>query len=181
MLLIILGLILWTGAHYWKRLAPGHRAKLGDKGKGIVAGASLLAIVLIIIGYRSADFIAVWNPPSAMQHANHVLMLAAFFVFGMSATTGRLRGYLRHPMLISIKIWAIAHLLVNGDLAAIILFGGMLAWAVGSVILINKAEPNWVRPEPGNKSKGILLVVITFVTVTSAAASLIALGVNPFG
>ncbi len=181
MLLIILGLILWTGAHYWKRLAPDHRAKLGDKGKGIVAGANVLAIVLIIIGYRSADFIAVWNPPSAMQHANHVLMLVAFFVFGMSATTGRLRGYLRHPMLISVKIWAIAHLLVNGDLAAIILFGGMLAWAVGSVILINKAEPNWVRPEPGNKSKDILLVVITFVTFTIAVAIHIALGVNPFG
>ena len=181
MLLIILGLILWTGAHYWKRLAPDHRAKLGHKGKGIVAGANVLAIVLIIIGYRSADFIAVWNPPSAMQHANHVLMLVAFFVFGMSATTGRLRGYLRHPMLISVKIGAIAHLLVNGDLAAIILFGGMLAWAVGSVILINKAEPNWVRPEPGNKSKDILLVVITFVTFTIAVAIHIALGVNPFG
>ena len=181
MLLIILGLILWTGSHYWKFLAPDHRAKLGDKGKGTVAGASVLAIVLIIIGYRSADFIAVWNPPSAIQHATHVLMLVAFFVFGMSATTGRLRGYLRHPMLISVKIWAIAHLLVNGDLAAIILFGGMLAWAVGSVILINKAEPNWVRPEPGNKSKDILLVVITVVTFTIAVAIHIALGVNPFG
>jgi uncharacterized membrane protein len=181
MLLIILGLILWTGAHYWKRLAPDHRAKLGGKGKGIVAGASVLAIVLMIIGYRSADFIAVWNPPSALQHITHVLMLAAFFVFGMSATTGRLRGYLRHPMLISVKTWAIAHLLVNGDLAAIILFGGMLAWAVGSVILINKAEPNWVRPEPGNKSKDILLVVITLVTFTIAVAIHIALGVNPFG
>ena len=181
MLLIILGLILWTGAHYWKRLAPDHRAKLGDKGKGIVAGACVLAIVLIIIGYRSADFIAVWNPPSAIQHATHVLMLVAFFVFGMSATTGRLRGYLRHPMLISVKLWAIAHLLVNGDLAAIILFGGMLAWAVGSVILINKAEPNWVRPEPGNKSKDILLIVITVVTFTIAVAIHIALGVNPFG
>ena len=181
MLLIILGLILWTGSHYWKFLAPDHRAKLDDKGKGIVAGASVLAIVLIIIGYRSADFIAVWNPPSAMQHATHILMLVAFFVFGMSATTGRLRGYLRHPMLISVKIWAIAHLLVNGDLAAIILFGGMLAWAVGSVILINKAEPNWVRPEPGNKSKDILLIVITVVTFTIAVAIHIALGVNPFG
>ena len=181
MLLIILGLILWTGAHYWKRLAPDHRAKLGDKGKVIVAGVSVLAIVLIVIVYRCADLIVIWNPPSAMQYANHALMLVAFFVFGMSATTGRLRGYLRHPMLISVKIWAIAHLLVNGDLAAIILFGGMLTWAVGSVILINKAELEWVRPKPGQKSKDILLVVITFVTFTIAVAIHIALGVNPFG
>lgn len=181
MLNIILGLILWTGAHYWKRLAPGHRAKMGDKGKGIVAVASLVAIVLMIIGYRNADFMPIWNPPSFFQGINNLLMLVAFFVFGMSATTGRLRGYLRHPMLISVKIWAIAHILVNGDLAAIVLFGGLLAWAVGSVILINKAEPDWVRPEPGAAKKDVLLVVITLVTFAIAAGIHIALGVNPFG
>lgn len=181
MLLIILGLILWTGAHYWKRLAPDHRARIGDTGKGIVAVASVVAIVLMVIGYRSADFMPIWNPPSFFQGINNLLMLVAFFVFGMSATTGRLRGYLRHPMLISLKIWAIAHLLVNGNLEAIVLFGGMLAWAVGSVILINKAEPNWVRPEPGAAKKDVVLVVITLVTFSIAAGIHIALGVNPFG
>lgn len=181
MLLIILGLILWTGAHYWKRLAPDHRAKMGDKGKGIVAVSSLLAIVLMVIGYRSAEFVPVWNPPSFFQHINSLLMLIAFFVFGMSATTGRLRGYFRHPMLISVKIWAIAHLLVNGDLAAIILFGGMLAWAVGSVVLINRGEPDWVRPAPGAAKKDVLLIVITLVTFSIAVGIHIALGVNPFG
>jgi uncharacterized membrane protein len=98
----------------------------------------------------------------------------------MSATTGRLRGKMRHPMLTAVMIWSVAHLLANGDLASIILFGGMLAWAIGSVVLINRAE-EWVRPEPGDAKKDVLLVVITLVTFVVAAGIHVALGVNPFG
>jgi uncharacterized membrane protein len=181
MLLIILGLILWTGAHYWKRLAPTHRARMGDKGKLVVTVSSFAAIGLMIIGYHSADFVGVWNPPNFFQHINNLLMLAAFFLIGMSATTGRLRGKMRHPMLAGVMVWATAHLLVNGDLAAIILFGGMFVWAVGSVILINRGAPDWVRPEPGPAKKDIVLVIITLVTFSIAGAIHIALGVNPFG
>ena len=181
MLLIILGLIVWTAAHYWKRLAPEHRAGFDDKGKLVVTVASFAAIALMILGYRSAEFINVWNPPAFFQHINNLLMLGAFFLIGMSATTGRLRGKMRHPMLAGVKVWAVAHLLVNGDLASIILFGGMLAWAVGSVILINRAEPVWDRPAPGAASKDILLIMITLVTFSIAAAIHIWVGPNPFG
>ena len=180
MLLILLGLILWTGVHYWKRLAPAHRARFGDMGKLVVTVGSVAATVLMVLGYRAAEFYPIWSPPSFFTHINNLLMLIAFFVFGMSATTGRLRGFWRHPMLISVKIWAVAHVLVNGDLASIVLFGGMLAWAVGSVILINRAEA-WERPAPGPASKDILLVVITLVTFGIAAGIHIWLGVNPFG
>lgn len=180
MTLLILGLILWTLAHYFKRLAPDLRARLGDPGKGIVAVAIVISLVAMIYGYRWAPFINVWYPPGFMVHINNLLMLVAFFVYGMSATTGRLRGKMRHPQLTAVKIWAFAHLLVNGDLASIILFGGMLAWAVGSVILINRAEPNWQRPEPGPAKKDILLVVITLVLFTVVAAIHYWLGVSPF-
>jgi uncharacterized membrane protein len=97
----------------------------------------------------------------------------------MSATTGRLRGKMRHPQLTAVKIWAVAHLLVNGDLSSIILFGGLLAWAVGSVILINRAGP-WVRPQPGDAKKDILLVVITLVLFAVMTAIHAWLGVWPF-
>lgn len=180
MTLLILGLILWTLAHYFKRLAPELRASLGDPGKGIVALLIVASLVAIIFGYRWAAFIPVWYPPSFMVHINNLLMLIAFFVYGMSATTGRLRGKMRHPQLTAVKIWAVAHLLVNGDLASIILFGGMLAWSVGSVILINRAEPDWQRPEPGAAKKDVLLVVITLVMFSVVAAIHLWLGVSPF-
>ena len=180
MTLLILGLILWIVAHYFKRLAPDMRARMGNPGKGVVAVLIIASVVAMIFGYQWAPFIPVWYPPSFMVHINNLLMLVAFFVYGMSATTGRLRGKMRHPQLTAVKIWAVAHLLVNGDVASLILFGGMLAWAVGSVILINRAEPDWKRPEPGDAKKDILLVVITLVMFSVVAGLHIWAGVWPF-
>ena len=176
---LILGLLIWVGAHIFKRVAPEKRASMGDAGKGLVTALLVVSLGLMIWGYRGTEFIPVWSPPSFMVHINNLLMLVSVFLFGMSATTGRLRGKMRHPQLTAVKVWAVAHLLVNGDLEAIILFGGMLAWAVLEVILINRSE-DWVRPEPGEAKKDIVLVIITlvvFVVVTGIHAWL---GVWPF-
>ena len=153
---------------------------MGDAGRGVVTVLILISLGLMIWGYRGAEFIYVWAPPSFLTHVNNLLMLAAIFVFGMSATTGRLRGKMRHPQLTAVKIWAVAHLLVNGDLASIVLFGGMLAWAVAEVIVINKSE-EWVRPEPGEAKKDIVLVVITIVVYIVVSLIHLWLGVSPFG
>jgi uncharacterized membrane protein len=180
MTLLILGLLLWSLAHYFTRLAPDLRAGLGKPGKGIIALMIVGSVVAMIYGYSWAPFIPVWSPPGFMVHINNLLMLIAFFVYGMSATTGRLRGRMRHPQLAAVKIWAVAHLLVNGDLASLILFGGLLAWAVGSVILINRAEPDWKRPAPGEARKDVLLVVITLAMFAVVAGIHIWVGVWPF-
>lgn len=179
MTLLTLGVILWAAAHFFKRLAPGVRGPMGDKGKGLVAVAIVISLLMMIFGYRGAEFIHVWAPPAWTVHLNNLMMLIAVFVYGMSATKGRLRGKMRHPQLTAVKIWAVAHLLVNGDLASIILFGGMLAWAVVSVILINRSEV-WVRPAPGEAKKDILLVVITLVLFGVMTGIHTWLGVSPF-
>ena len=181
MILLILGLLLWSQAHFFKRLAPARHAALGDRSRKIVTVLVLTSVVVMIFGYRMADFIPIWTPPAFLTGLNNLLMLAAFFLIGLSATTGRLKGIVRHGQLSAVIVWAVAHLLVNGDLASIVLWGGMLAWAVISIILINRAEPNYVRPEPGPASKDVLLVVISIVTFVIAAVVHIALGVNPFG
>jgi hypothetical protein len=106
-------------------------------------------------------------------------MLLAVFFLGLAHSKGRLRARFRHPMLISVKIWAVAHLLVNGDLASIVLFGGMLAWAVISVILINRAEP-WVPRTPGAPMRDVILVVATLVAFGVIAGIHTWLGVSPF-
>jgi uncharacterized membrane protein len=97
----------------------------------------------------------------------------------MSATKGRLRGAMRHPQLTAVKVWAVAHLLVNGDLASLILFGGLLVWAVLEVVMINRSEA-WVRPAPGEAKKDILLVVITIVMFLAITFVHNWLGVWPF-
>ena len=184
MTLLILGLILWIAAHYFRRILPDQRANLGDKGKGMVAVLVVVSLVMMIFGYRWADFIPLWNPPSFLTYVNNLAMVLALWVYGSSAAKGAKAwpAYkTRHPQLLAVKIWAIAHLLVNGDLASVILFGGLLAWAVGSVILINRAEPNWVAPEPAGQKTYIRLAVITTVMLIVIIGIHALLGVSPFG
>jgi uncharacterized membrane protein len=176
---LILGLILWVAAHLFKRVVPDLRARMGNGGKALAAVGILAGLVLMIYGYRQAEVVNVWFPPAWTVHLNNLMMLGAVFIYGMSATTGRLRGALRHPQLTAVKVWAVAHLLVNGDLASLILFGGLLAWAVLEVVVINLSE-EWDRPQPGAAKKDILLVVITVVMFLAIAFVHNWLGVWPF-
>jgi len=183
MTILVLGLILWIGAHLFKRLMPEQRAQMGNAGRGAVTAALVVALALIIWGYRTAEFIPVWNPPSFFTHINNLLMLLAFWVFGSSAAKGAKAwpAYkTRHPQLLAVKIWATAHLLVNGDLAAILLFGTMLGWAVSEVILINRAEPGWTPPPPAGRATYIRLIVISAIFFALTAAIHMWLGVSPF-
>ncbi len=183
MILLILGILLWVAAHYFKRLAPDLRANMGNAGKGVVALAIVGGLILMIIGYRSADFINIWYPPAFLTHVNNLLMLLAVWVYGSSAAKGAKAwpAYkTRHPQLMAVKIWALAHLLVNGDLASIILFASMLAWAVGEVIMINRAEPEWTAPSPAGRKTYIRLAVISIVMLVVISGIHYALGVSPF-
>jgi uncharacterized membrane protein len=181
MALIILGLILWWGAHLFKRLAPGPRAELGNPGKGLVAVAVVASVVLMVIGYRGNTAPDLWFPPPFLTHVNNLLMLLAVYLYAASGMKTRITRVIRHPQLTAVKTWAIAHLLVNGDLASVVLFGGILAWAVVSVIVINRAEPEWTRPDPAPMGREIGAVVGA-VLVTGAIGFVHNwLGVWPFG
>lgn len=183
MTLLILGVILWIAAHYFKRLAPTTRANLGDTGKGLVALLVILSLLMMIFGYQNADFIPIWSPPSFFVHLNNLAMLLALWIYGSSAAKDAKAwpaNKTRHPQLLAVKVWAAGHLLVNGDLASIILFGGLLAWAVGSVILINRAEPKWKPPLSAGRATYIRLAVISLVMFAAITAIHSWLGVWPF-
>lgn len=181
MILLILGLLVFAGSHLFKRLMPDRRAAMGDRGKGVVALASLAGIVLMVIGYRAAPYIEVWSPPAFLRHVNNLLMLVAVYLLGIGTMWGVVRTRLRHPMLGAVKVWALAHLLVNGDLASIVLFGGLLAWAVVDLILINKAVPVWVRPEAGPVRNDLIFAGIAVLVYGAIAFVHSWLGVSPFG
>ncbi len=183
MTLLILGLILWVLAHSFKRLLPRQRAAMGNGGKGVIALAIIASLVLMIIGYRSAEWIFVWSPPAFFTHINNLAMLLALWIYGSSAAKGAKAWpayQIRHPQLVAVAFWAVAHLLVNGDLASIILFGALLVWAGAEIMLINKAEPNWTPPPHAGRKTYIRLVVITAVVFVVVAAIHYALGVSPF-
>lgn len=156
MTLLILGVALWWAAHLFKRLAPGRRASMGDAGKGAVALALLVAVVLMVLGYRWSDFVPVYSPIPGIGHLSNLLMLISVFLFGVGGTKGTLYPIMRHPMLTGTLIWSVAHLLVNGDLSSIVLFGGIGLWAIVAMIAINRSGP-WARPTDGRGIRGDLM------------------------
>jgi uncharacterized membrane protein len=185
MILLVLGLVVWSAAHLFKAVAPTSRADVAVRiGAGpsrvIFAAGIAVGLVLMIVGYRAAPFDAVWTPPAWTVHVNNLMMLVAVGVFGLSMSKGRSRAWLRHPMLLAVVVWAAAHLLVNGDVASILLFGGLGVWALAEIALINARDGAWVRPTPGSAAGDVRLAVITIVTFALIAAVHAWLGVWPF-
>lgn len=181
---LIAGLALWTLPHVFKRVAPGPRAtlqaRIGDASKGIVALLLLLSLVLIVLGYRAAPYVAVWQPPAWGVHLNNLAMVAAVALFGLGNSKSRLRRYVRHPMLLGTMLWAAAHLLVNGHLAAIVLFGTMLLWAAVEIALVNRAVHSYVPYDGGSLAGDLRLAAITVVLYAAITATHAWLGAWPF-
>lgn len=152
---LILGLILFLGAHAFT-MARAPRAKLvaslGPMGfKAAYSILSLVGFVMIIQGfgaYRETGWINVWYPPTFTKHLALVLTLPMFVVLLAAYLPGRIRTATKHPMLLSVKIWAASHLLANGDLGGMLLFGGFLAWAVMARISLKRRADPTVLPLP---------------------------------
>ncbi|SMH40625.1 NnrU family protein [Maritimibacter sp. HL-12] len=180
--LLILGLILWVLSHTFKRIAPGLRASLGeDRGKGLVALVALAGIVLMVIGYRAADGAMFWGRHPATVGINNLLNLLAVYLFAASGMKTWITSKIRHPQLTAVKAWALAHILVNGDIPSFVLFGGLLAWAVASVILINRQTDD-VRPAgPFTAKKETMAVVGTLVVYGLISWAHYLLGYPAFG
>ncbi len=181
MILILLGLILWSGSHFWKRAAPDSRAAIGEKGKMVVAVLSVVAIVLMVVGYRDAAGTIYWGKTSATTGINNLLVLFAFYLFAASGKGTRVTKLIRNPQLTAVAVWAFAHLLVNGDTPSFLLFGGMLVWALAEIVVLNRAAgPRTAYHAPPIKSE-IIAVVATLVVFGVAAGIHSALGYSPFG
>lgn len=166
MVWLVIGVLLWAYSHLMKRVTPGLRARLGDgPGKGLVSILSLLAIWAMVHGYRSAEVVPLWEPPQGLHPVGLALMAVAVVLVNLGYSRGVMRSWLRHPMLTSVMVWAVAHLLVNGDLASVVLFGGIGLWAVVDVLAINRMQPDWQRPAAGPVVNDLIYLAASFVVL----------------
>ncbi|SOB94279.1 NnrU family protein [Rhodobacter maris] len=179
MTILILGILLWVLPHMFKRLAPRKHLMLMPQVKGMVAGFVLVGVVLMVIGYRLAPVVPVYDPLPGMGHANNLIMLISLYLFGVSGSRSVLIGKLRHPMLTGMVLWSAAHLLVNGDLSSLVLFGSLGLWAVAEMVLINRAGP-WKRPKPGKWTGDLKNLIGTGLVYGLIAWVHILLGHSPF-
>jgi uncharacterized membrane protein len=146
MLVLFLGIILFLGVHSLTTFRETRTALIERFGfgayKSVYSAAALIGLLLIVWGfsrYRAAGIIPLWSPPEWSRYAAIVLMWFAFIALASSnPAPSRIRGWLRHPMLVGIKIWALAHLLANGDAGGLLLFGSFLAWAVFDRIAVKR-------------------------------------------
>jgi len=144
--ILVLGIVLFLGVHSLTTLRDLRArliARLGEGPfKGLYSAVAGLGLVLIVWGfhrYRAEGWIQIWTPPPGLRHVTIALMWFAFVALAsMGRNPGRIRGWLRHPMLVAIKIWALAHLLANGDAGGMLLFGSFLAWAVYDRIAVKR-------------------------------------------
>jgi uncharacterized membrane protein len=147
MILLVLGLALFIGVHGFTMARERRAAAIARFGDGPYKIAysvlSLVGIVLISIGfgqYRQDHHFQVWDPPVWTRHLALLLVLPAFVMFVAAYFPGRIKRTLKHPMLAGIKLWALAHLLANGDLGSMLLFGSLLAWAVAARISVKRRD-----------------------------------------
>jgi uncharacterized membrane protein len=144
MALFVLGLVLFLGVHSVAIVAPAWRdaqvARSAGTWKGLYSIVSVIGLVLLVYGYglaRQAP-VVLWTPPAALRHIALLLMLPVFPLLLAAYLPGRIQAAARHPMLLAVKFWATAHLLANGTLVDVILFGAFLAWAVIDRIAVKR-------------------------------------------
>ncbi|MFD1332253.1 NnrU family protein [Methylopila musalis] len=190
MTLLVAGLLLFIGVHLATRARDGRArliARFGEPAYKIGYSAlSTLALALIVYGYSHALYVGVWTPPAWTRHIPAALMLPAFILLVSAYVPGRIRAAAKHPMLAAVKLWAFAHLAANGDLASILLFGGLLAYGVIARILIKRRERKEgpaAAPAPVDGRNDIVAVAIGVVLYGVFGAFLhpILIGVPAFG
>lgn len=185
MTLLFVGLILWWVLHLAPIFSTGLQQRLSGRigegpSKGITALAILASVVLMTIGYQRADTEFLWIAPPFLWHLNNLLMVLAIMLFIAGNIPSHVRRVVRHPQLGGTKLWAVSHLLVKGDVASIILFGGLFVWAVIALIGTNQRDgPRGDKPAATMVGLGIHIIATAAVTAVAILLHIYVGGVSP--
>lgn len=169
MIVLILGLLIFIGVHLTPTSPPARQGLIARLGEGqykiAFSVASFVGFALIVWGFglarHSGANIQLWTPPTWTKHIAFALMWFAFVLLIAAYVPSHIRDRAKHPMLAAVKIWALAHLLGNGDLAGVLLFAGFLAWAVYDRISVKKRGAlGPLGTRHGGVSQDIIVVVV---------------------
>jgi len=191
MTILILGLLVFLGVHSTRIFADGWRAaqlkRLGEGAwKGIYSLLSLAGFALIVWGFGLArqEPVVLWTPPVAMRHVAALLTLIAFVLLAAAyVPRNAIKARVHHPMVLAVKVWAFAHLLANGKLADLVLFGAFLAWAVVCFIAARKRDRAAGTQYPAGTPGGTAAAVVAGAAAWAAFTFWLhgaLIGVRPF-
>lgn len=178
MTLLITGLVAFFAIHSFSMFRDARQRLVDRLGalpyRGLYSVLSLGAFVLLVMGYGDAPRIELWTPPPLMRPLAMTLMLAAMILLGSMYLPGHIKAKTKNPMLLAVKTWAFAHLLANGDLASVLLFGSFLAWSVVDLIAVKRSGRSAMVADP----KAVFDVVA--VVVGAGLWALIVLWAHPY-
>ncbi len=181
---LILGLGLFTFAHLAHRIVPDFVKGIPTVPRKIVIALILIfSVWLMIKGYPMASAETLWSAPQSVRHIGFAAIVLAFILYVGSYPGSALRARVRHPQLTGFKIWAVVHLIVNGDVRSVVLFGGLLAWAVAEVVVLNRASGKPALPHASDN------VIIAWAAIPVGLAAWVLffaghawlIGVSPLG
>ncbi|MDZ7936872.1 MAG: NnrU family protein [Rhodoferax sp.] len=189
---LIAGLVLFLGVHSVRIVADDHRTRwqtrIGEGAyKGIYSALSLLGFVLMVWGFGLAREtpVVLWSPPTGMRHLAALLTLFAFVLLAASyVPRNHLKARLHHPMVLSVKVWALAHLLSNGNLAHVLLFGSFLAWSVVCFSAARRRDRAQSATYPAGTATGTAVTVVVGLVAWAVFAMVLhglLIGVRPMG
>lgn len=192
MLYLIAGLFVFLGVHSVRIFADGWRTRMlkrvgEDAYKGLYSLASVVGFALIIYGFgvaREAP-VMLWAPPVGMRHAASLLTLVAFILLAAAYVPhNSIKARVHHPMVLGVKSWALAHLLSNGSVAHLVLFGAFLAWGVANFIAARKRDRVFATQYPKGTGGATAITVFVGMVVWAAFAFKLhglLIGIRPFG
>ena len=170
---LILGIVVWSVAHLLPALATGPRQrwieKIGEARYKLAFTLIIaLSLTLIIGGWRSADHVSLYPVAMSTRWLALALMLVSIILFAISATRNNFNRWLRHPQMLSVILWSVAHLLSNGDAASLVLFGGLAVWAVIEIVAINRRDGEWQKPAKQPRKNDVIAVLAGFLGFVAA-------------
>lgn len=189
---LILGLVVFLGVHSVRIVAEDWRtqtrARIGENTfKGVYSALSLLGFALVVWGFGVAREMPVllWSPPVGMRHAASLLTLIAFVLLAAAyVPRNAIKARVHHPMVLAVKSWALAHLLANGGLAHLVLFGAFLLWAVLDFIASRRRDRALGTTYPAGTATGTGITIVVGVVAWAAFAFWLhglLIGIRPFG
>ena len=182
MSLLIAGVVLWSFVHLVPAALPGVRANLTTKFgempyKGLFALDIIIALALIVFGWKSALPTALYAPPLYGSPIPSVFLFLSILLLVASSLPNNLKRFVRHPQMASVILWSAGHMLTNGDSRSVVLFGGFAIWAILEIVFINRRDGQWQKP----KSTPLLSDAIAGVVAVAVFAALVYFHAALFG
>ena len=180
--MLIAGVVLWSIAHLVPAAVPGVRTNLAAKFgegpyKGLFALDIIIALALIVFGWKAAIPTALYAPPLYGSPIPSAFLVLAILLLVASSLPNNLKRFVRHPQMAAVIFWSAGHLLTNGDSRSVVLFGGFAIWAILEIVFINKRDGEWQKPS----SVPLLKDVITAAVTVAVFAALVYFHASLFG